>query len=161
MVEVPLPELLAKGEAQLAKDHAAFVETAQKIDASKTPPQGMAQLSAKHPDPRMRLAQLSEALLRDCRYVVGVQLHTAGWTVEQGAKLFHEQCFQEQANAYEEARRGAYNPTYLYYTLGKLQIQELASEYMEKKHATLKQFHDAFVSQGALPVPMVRRILLR
>jgi len=112
-------------------------------------------------DPKMRLAQLSEALLRDCRYVVGIQLHTAGWTVEQGAKLFREQCFQEPANAYEEARRGTYNPTYLYYTLGKLEIQDLAREYMEKKHATLKQFHDAFVSQGALPIPLVRRILLR
>ena len=112
-------------------------------------------------DPRMKLAQLSEALLRDCRYITGIQLHTAGWTVEQGAKLFREQCFQEPANAYEEARRGTYNPTYLYYTLGKLQIQELAREYMDKKHATLKQFHDAFVAQGALPIPLVRKILLR
>jgi len=73
-------------------------------------------------DPRMRLAQLEEALLRDARYIVGIQLHTAGWTVEQGAKFFEEKAFQEPANAYEEARRGAYNPTYLYYTLGKLQI---------------------------------------
>ncbi len=308
MVDLPLPELLGKGELQLAKDHAAFVETARLIDQGKTPAQVMASLSDVHPgegdliasvarsveaarqfvidkdlvtvpsqvrvrveptppyarsgsfasmdtpgpfesrateafyyvtpvepdwdekhkqehlrlynpwvvgmidvheaypghyleflyaprfptrtrklthsstnsegwahyaeqmavdhgfgngDPKMRLAQLSEALLRDCRYVVGIQLHTAGWTVEEGAKLFHEQCFQEPANAYEEARRGTYNPTYLYYTLGKLEIQDLAREYMEKKHATLKQFHDAFVSQGALPIPLVRRILLR
>lgn len=112
-------------------------------------------------DPRMRLAQLEEALLRDCRYVVGIQLHTAGWTVEQGAKLFVDQCFQEPANAYEEARRGAYNPTYLYYTLGKLQIQQLARDYRARRHATLKQFHDAFVAQGGLPIALVRRILLR
>jgi hypothetical protein len=32
---------------------------------------------------------------------------------------------------------------------------------MEKKHATLKQFHDAFVVQGALPIPTVRQILFR
>jgi len=112
-------------------------------------------------NPKMRLAQLQEALLRDCRYVVGIELHTAGWTVEQGAKLFVEQGFQEPANAYEEARRGAYNPTYLYYTLGKLEIQDLAREYMSRKNATLKQFHDAFVAQGALPIPLVRKILLR
>jgi uncharacterized protein (DUF885 family) len=112
-------------------------------------------------DPRMQLAQLSEALVRDCRYVVGVQLHTGGWTVEQGAKLFHDQCFMEPANALEETRRGTYNPTYLYYTLGKIEIQELARDYMAQKHATLKQFHDAFVAQGALPVPLVRKILLR
>src|SRR5262249_10867820 len=39
-------------------------------------------------DPRMRLAQLSEALLRDCRYVAGIKMHTEGWTVEKGARLF-------------------------------------------------------------------------
>jgi uncharacterized protein (DUF885 family) len=112
-------------------------------------------------DLRMQLAQLSEALVRDCRYVVGVQLHTGGWTVEQGVELFREQCFMEPANALEETKRGTYNPTYLYYTLGKLEIQDLARDYMAQKHATLKQFHDAFVAQGALPVPLVRKILLR
>jgi uncharacterized protein (DUF885 family) len=112
-------------------------------------------------DPKIRLAQLQEALLRDCRYVVGIKLHTQGMTVEEGARIFVEKAFQEPANAYEEARRGAYNPTYLYYTLGKLEIQKLRDEYMEKKHATLKEFHDAFVAQGGLPIPLVRRILFR
>ena len=112
-------------------------------------------------DPKIRLAQLQEALLRDCRYVVGIQLHTAGWSVEQGAKLFEEKGFQEPANAYEEARRGAYNPTYLYYTLGKLQIQELRDEYRKIKGGSLRDFHDIFVQQGGLPIALVRRILFR
>ena len=111
--------------------------------------------------PKIRLAQLQEALLRDCRYVVGVKLHTKGMTVEEGAKLFVEMGFQEPANGFEEARRGAYNPTYLYYTLGKLEIQDLAREYMQVKKASLKQFHDAFVAEGGLPIPLVRKILLR
>jgi uncharacterized protein (DUF885 family) len=111
--------------------------------------------------PKIRLAQLQEALLRDCRYVVGIKLHTKGMTVEEGAKLFVEMGFQEPANGFEEARRGAYNPTYLYYTLGKLEIQELAREYMQAKKASLKQFHDAFVAEGGLPIPLVRKILLR
>ena len=112
-------------------------------------------------DPKYRLAQLQEALLRECRYVVGIKLHTQGMSVENGAKVFVEKGFQEPANAYEEARRGAYNPTYLYYTLGKLQIQELRDEYRAKKGASLKQFHDAFVAQGGLPISLVRRILFR
>ena len=112
-------------------------------------------------DPKVRLAQLQEALLRDCRYVVGIKLHTQGLSVEDGAKIFVEKGFQEPANAYEEARRGAYNPTYLYYTLGKLEIQKLRDEYMQKKGATLQQFHDAFVAQGGLPIPLVRKILFR
>ncbi len=112
-------------------------------------------------DPKVRLAQLQEALLRDCRYVVGIKLHTAGWTVEQGAKLFEEKGFQEPANAFEEARRGAYNPTYLYYTLGKLQIQDLRDEYRRVKGGNLRDFHDAFVRQGGFPIALIRQILLR
>jgi len=112
-------------------------------------------------DPKMRLAQLQEALLRDCRYVVGIKLHTQGMTVEEGAKVFVEKGFQEPANGYEEARRGAYNPTYLYYTLGKLEIQKLRDEYRAKTGASLKQFHDAFVAQGGLPIPLVRKMILR
>ncbi len=112
-------------------------------------------------DPKYRLAQLQEALLRDVRYVVGIKLHTEGWTVEQGAKLFEETAFQEPANAYEESRRGAYNPTYLYYTLGKLEIIALRDVYRARKRASLRQFHDAFVAQGSLPLPMMKKILLR
>src|SRR5262249_1749586 len=100
-------------------------------------------------DPKIRLAQLAEALVRDCRYIVGIKLHTAGMTVEDGAKLFVDKAFMEPANAYEEARRGAFNPTYLYYTLGKLEIQKLRDEYRAKTGASLKQFHDAFVAQGS------------
>jgi uncharacterized protein (DUF885 family) len=112
-------------------------------------------------DPRVHLAQLQEALLRDCRYVVGIKLHTQGMSVEDGAKVFVAQGFQEPANGYEEARRGAYNPTYLYYTLGKLEIQRLRDDYRTKTGASLKAFHDAFVAQGGLPIPLVRRILFR
>jgi hypothetical protein len=113
-------------------------------------------------DPRTRLAQLQEALLRDARYVVGIKLHTAGWTVEQGAQFFQEKAFQEPASAYEEARRGAYNPTYLYYTLGKLQIYKLREDYRKFKGSgyTLQGFHDEFVKQGSIPIKLIRRILL-
>ena len=111
-------------------------------------------------DPKVRLAQLQEALLRDCRYVVGIKLHTAGWSVEQGAKLFVEKAFQEPANAYEESRRGAYNPTYLYYTFGKLEILKLRDDFRARKRASLREFHDAFVQQGGLPLPLMRRILI-
>ena len=113
-------------------------------------------------DPKMRLAQLAEALLRDCRYIVGIKLHTQGMTVEEGAKFFVEKGFLEPASAYEEARRGAYNPTYLYYTLGKLEIYKLREDYRRAKGAgySLQRFHDDFVRQGAIPIKLMRRILL-
>jgi uncharacterized protein DUF885 len=113
-------------------------------------------------DPKIRLAQLSEALLRDCRYVVGISLHTQGMTVEEGAKFFVQKGFQEPANAYEEARRGAYNPTYLYYTLGKLQIYKLREDYRKAKGTkySLQTFHDDFIKQGSIPIKLIRRLLL-
>jgi len=113
-------------------------------------------------DPKTRLAQLHEALLRDARYITGIKLHTSGWTVEQGAKFFEEKAFQEPANAYEEARRGAYNPTYLYYTLGKLQIYTLRQDYQKARGSAyrLENFHNEFVKQGSIPIRIIRRILL-
>jgi uncharacterized protein (DUF885 family) len=113
-------------------------------------------------DPKIRLAQLQEALLRDCRYVVGIKLHTQGMTVEQGTRVFMEQAFEEQAVSFEEARRGAWNPTYLYYTLGKLEIQKLRDDYQRRyPDSKVKAFHTAFVEQGGLPIPLVRRLLFR
>ena len=113
-------------------------------------------------DPKARLAQLQEALLRDCRYVAGIRLHTQGMTVEDAAKIFVERGFQEPANAYEEARRGAYNPTYLYYTLGKLQIYRLREDYKKRRGASfnLQQFHDEFLRQGGIPIKLMRQVLL-
>jgi uncharacterized protein (DUF885 family) len=113
-------------------------------------------------DPKIRLAQLSEALLRDCRFVVAIKLHTAGMTVEDGAKVFEKAGYQEPATAYEEARRGAYNPTYLYYTLGKLQILKLRADCQKAKGAAFKleTFHNEFVKQGGIPIKLIRRIML-
>jgi hypothetical protein len=114
-------------------------------------------------DPKTRLAQLSEALLRDCRWVVGIREHTQGMSVQAGAtNYFTKKCFQQPANAYEEARRGAYNPTYLYYTLGKLEIYKLRADYQKARGSnySLREFHDAFVKQGSPPIKMVRRLLL-
>jgi uncharacterized protein (DUF885 family) len=114
-------------------------------------------------DPKMRLAQLSEALLRDCRWVVGMREHIKGLSVEDGAKkYFTEQCFQQPANGYEEARRGAYNPTYLYYTLGKLEILKLRSDYQKVMGTAyhLGKFHTEFVKQGGVPIKLIRKILI-
>jgi len=71
-----------------------------------------------------------------------------------------KECYQQPPIAYDEARRGTYNPTYLYYTYGKLAVYDLRREYLSAKGGTLRQFHDAFVSQGALPIPLVRKLLL-
>ena len=113
-------------------------------------------------DLKVHIVQLSEALVRDCRFVVGIKLHTQGMSVKEGAQCFETQAFQQPANAYEEARRGTYNPTYLYYTLGKLEIYKLRDDYRRAKGSayTLQGFHDDFVRQGSLPIPLMRRVML-
>ena len=113
-------------------------------------------------DPQVALMQLSEALVRDCRYVVGIKMHTEGMSVEEGARFFVEQGYLEPANAYEEARRGAYDPTYLYYTLGKRMVYKLRADFQKERgrNYTLKSFHDVFVRQGAVPLRIMRRLML-
>ncbi|HEY8313649.1 MAG TPA: DUF885 domain-containing protein [Candidatus Baltobacteraceae bacterium] len=113
-------------------------------------------------DPRVRLAQLDEALLRECRYIAGVKLHTAGWSLKKSEALFTGQCFQTPAVALEETMRGTQDPMYGYYTLGKLMILKLRDDYKKKMGSayTLEKFHDALLAHGDPPVPLVRPLIL-
>jgi uncharacterized protein (DUF885 family) len=113
-------------------------------------------------DPRMRLGQLQDALLRDARYIVGIEMHTGKMTMEQGVAFFKKEGFQTHETADRETKRGTSDPTYLYYTLGKLQIMKLREDYRKMKGAqfSLEEFHDAFMKQGYPPIKIVRRALL-
>lgn len=113
-------------------------------------------------DPHVRLAQLAEAMLRECRYIVGVKLHTEGWTLKQAQNQFVNGCFQTPAVALEETMRGTQDPMYGYYTLGKLMILKLRADYKKKMGSayTLQKFHDALLAHGDPPVPLLRPLLL-
>ena len=113
-------------------------------------------------DAKARLAQLQDALLRDVRFIAGIKLNTNQITVEQAQTLFEEKGFQEPPVALAEARRGTSNPTYGYYTLGKLMILKLRDDYRAKQGAafTLQDFHDRFLKLGPLPLPLIRRAML-
>jgi uncharacterized protein (DUF885 family) len=113
-------------------------------------------------DPRVRLAQLDEALLRECRYVVGVGLHTQGMTISRAERLFTDRCFQTQPVAIEETLRGTQDPMYGYYTLGKLMILKLRNDYKKAvgSQFTLQKFHDELLSRGDPPIPLLRPLIL-
>ena len=113
-------------------------------------------------DPRLRLGQLQDALLRDARFVVGIEMHTGRMTMEQGVEFFEKEGYQPHQTADKETKRGTSDPTYLYYTLGKLQILKLREDYRALKGAqfSLRQFHDEFMQQGYPPIKIVRRALL-
>jgi len=113
-------------------------------------------------DPKLRIGQLQDALLRDARYIVGIEMHTGKMTLQQATDFFVKQGHQTSAVAEREAQRGTSDPTYLVYTLGKLEILKLRADYKKKVGASfsLQQFHDEFMKQGAPPIPIVRRALL-
>ncbi len=110
----------------------------------------------------IRLGQLQDALLRDARFVVGIRMHTQGMTLEQAEDFFVNEGYQSRAIAEVETKRGTSDPTYLYYTLGKLQIMKLRSDLEKKEGASfsLEKFHDDFMRQGGAPLRIVRKALL-
>lgn len=108
--------------------------------------------------PETRLGQLSDALLRDCRFVVSIGLHTQGMTLEAAERRFIDDCHQDAASAHEQAVRGTFDPGYFAYTLGKLQILALREEARGKlgPRFSMQRFHDALLSHGSAPVPLIR-----
>jgi uncharacterized protein (DUF885 family) len=113
-------------------------------------------------DPRLRLGQLLDALLRDARYIVGISMHTGRMTFNQAVQFFQTEGYQPQSVAEVEAKRGTSDPTYLVYTLGKLEIMKLREDYRQKMGGSfsLQQFHDTFLRQGFPPVKIVRETML-
>jgi len=110
----------------------------------------------------IRLGQLQDALLRDARFVVGIRMHTGKMSFAEAKEFFVKEGYQSAKIADIESKRGTSDPTYLYYTLGKLQILKLREDYRKKVGAefTLGKFHDEFMSQGFPPIAVVRLTLL-
>lgn len=112
-------------------------------------------------EPEMRVGMLTNALLRDVRFLSAICLHSGCMTLEESEKMFREQAFADAGNARQQAVRGTYDPGYLAYTLGKLMIRKLRTDWMAANPgASLQQFHDRFLSYGAPPVPLARREML-
>jgi uncharacterized protein (DUF885 family) len=110
----------------------------------------------------IRLGQLQDALLRDARFIVGIQLHTGNMTLEQARTFFVDEGYQSREIADVETKRGTSDPTYLYYTLGKLEILKLRADVEKKEGAkfSLQNFHDEFLRQGFPPIAIIRRAML-
>jgi uncharacterized protein (DUF885 family) len=110
----------------------------------------------------IRLGQLQDALLRDARFVVGIKMHTGKMSFEQAKEFFVKEGYQSAKISEIESKRGTSDPTYLYYTLGKLQILKLREDYKKRVGAAfvLGKFHDEFMGQGEPPIAIVRRAML-
>ena len=113
-------------------------------------------------DAEVHIGQLTNALLRNVRFLSAIGLHTKGMTIQESDKMFREQAYQDAGNARQQAARGTFDPAYLNYTLGKLMIQKLREDWTATRggRQAWREFHDKFLSFGGPPIPLVRRMML-
>ena len=112
--------------------------------------------------PELLLTQLLEALVRNCRYMCSMAMHTGEMTVDEATRFFVENAYMGEHPARREALRGTFDPGYLNYTLGKLMILKLRNDYLQeqREHYSLKGFHDQLLSYGGPPIPFLRTAIL-
>jgi uncharacterized protein (DUF885 family) len=113
-------------------------------------------------NPKLRLGQIEDALLRDARYIVGISMHSGKMSFEQAIDFFQKEGYQTKSVAEVETKRGTSDPTYLVYTLGKLEIMKLREDYKKKMgdKFTLEEFHNEFLKQGFPPIKLIRETML-
>ncbi len=125
---------------------------------SATPSEEDVKRAAKY-----RMAQADEALLRVCRLCVSIKMHTQNMSIEEATKFFQQNCYYEEKPARSEAMRGTFDPGYLNYTLGKLQILKLRDDYkaQEGDEFSLQKFHNELLNHGMPPIRLLREIMLK
>jgi uncharacterized protein (DUF885 family) len=164
--------LQASGATRLEKIFGsyAFVEGWAHYTEQMMVDEGFGSGGATHPTAaqrlkaaKYRLAQSDEALLRLCRLCVSIKTHCQGMSVDKATKFFQENCYYEEKTARQEAIRGTFDPGYLYYTLGKLQLLKLRRDYQKQEGAaySLQKFHDEVLRHGAPPIRLLREVMLK
>ncbi len=125
---------------------------------ASTPSEEDAKRAAKY-----RMAQADEALLRLCRLCVSIKMHTQNMSIDAATKFFQENCYYEEKPARQEAMRGTFDPLYLNYTLGKLQILKLRDDYKAQQgdEFSLQKFHNELLNHGMPPIRLLREIMLK
>ena len=120
-------------------------------------------------DAEQHIGQLTDALLRDVRFLSAIGLHTQGMTLAESDRMFREQAYADAGNARQQAARGTFDPQYLKYTLGKLMIRKLRADWVARQPGATasadprqywQAFHDRFLSYGGPPIPLVRKAMV-
>jgi uncharacterized protein (DUF885 family) len=125
---------------------------------SSTPSEEDVKRAAKY-----RMAQADEALLRLCRLCVSIKMHTQKMSMDEATKFFQDNCYYEEKPARQEALRGTFDPGYLNYTLGKLEILKLRDDYKAQQgdEFSLQKFHNELLNHGMPPIRLLREIMLK
>jgi uncharacterized protein (DUF885 family) len=120
-------------------------------------------------DAEQHVGQLTDALLRNVRYLSAIGLHTQGMTLAESDRMFRERAYTDPGNARQQAARGTFDPEYLDYTLGKLMIRKLRADWVAQQAGAAASsdprqywhaFHDRFLSYGGPPIPLVRQAMV-
>jgi uncharacterized protein (DUF885 family) len=103
-------------------------------------------------------------LQRHARWSATLSLHALGGTIEDAARAFSEIAYFAPFPALRETQRATYDPTYLCYALGRMQVLSLREAYRSYRLTndqpfSLQEFHDRLLTLG-LPLPMARHALM-
>jgi len=122
-------------------------------------------------DSETHIGQLINATLRNVRFLSAIGMHAKGMTLAQSQQMFLDEGYQALGTAKQQSARGAYDPAYLNYTMGKLMIRKLRDDWCSthSRAATdpktdkgcWKEFHDAFLAYGGPPIPLVRGAMMK
>jgi uncharacterized protein (DUF885 family) len=113
--------------------------------------------------PENRIGALFWRSHRAARIIFSLNFHLGKMTPEEAVDLLVNKVGHERDNALAEVRRsfsGDYGPLYqIAYMMGGLQFYALHHDLVDSKKMTDRQFHDAVLHEGSIPVEMVRAIL--
>jgi hypothetical protein len=110
--------------------------------------------------PEERIGMLFWRMHRAARIIFSLSFHLERMTPEEAIDFLVERVGHERANATAEVRRsfnGSYPPLYqAAYMLGGMQIRALHEEFVDSGRMTDREFHDAILQGGRMPIEMVR-----
>ncbi len=112
--------------------------------------------------PAFRLAMHTDAIWRACRIILDVRMHRGEISVDEATDFLVEHTSFERANARAEVQWYTYRPTYpLSYLLGRTLLLALRADEERRlgQAFRLKDFHDALMRNGSIPVSFHRRLL--
>lgn len=102
---------------------------------------------------------------RCARIIFSLSFHLEKMTPTEAVDFLVTRVGHERDNALGEVRRsfaGDYGPLYqIAYMMGGLQFYNLHRDLVDSKKMTNRQFHDAILKEGPIPVEMVRAILTK
>jgi hypothetical protein len=110
---------------------------------------------------KLKISQISMALLRACRLIVTLKIHCKKMMFEEAKQFFIDKAYLTSQAAVLETRRCFIDPFGFSYTLGKYLIIQLRSDYkaIQGNKFNLKDFHDRILSAGNIPISLVQDYL--